>query len=117
MLPSVQQTTAASTDRLRSAVAQFMSVDDMTLGEGKDFAVRFRGRLMFESTQAYSMAAESFRQLGYTPLFRKEGETHVVLAVTGTINPGPSRVWINYLMFALTVISVWFTGANYAYLG
>ncbi len=114
MLPMVQTTTAANIDRLRAAVQQFMSVDDMTLGEGKDYSVRFRGRLVMESTQAYAMAADSFRQLGYTPLFRKEGETHVVLAVIGTINPGPSRAWINYLMFGLTVVSVWFTGADYS---
>lgn len=115
MLPSVQQTTTASTDRLRAAVGQFMSIEDMTLGEGKDYAVRFRGHLVMESTQAYGLAAESFRPLGYTPLFRKEGDTHVVLAVAGTINPGPSRVWINYLMFGLTVLSVWYTGSSYGY--
>jgi hypothetical protein len=114
MLPTVQQPVAVSTDRLRAAAMQFMSIDDMTLGEGKDFSVRFRGRLMFESTQAYALAAESFRPLGYTPLFRKEGDTHVVLAVAGTINPGPSRVWINYLMFGLTLLSVWYTGADYS---
>lgn len=113
MLPTVQQPIAATTDRLRTVVARFMNIDDMTLGEGKDYAVRFRGRLHMESTQAYALAAQSFRELGYTPLFRKEGETHVVLAVSGTINPGPSRVWINYVMFGLTVISVWFTGAEY----
>ena len=109
MLPTVQQPVAVSTDRLRAAAMQFMSIEDMTLGEGKDFAVRFRGRLMMDSTQAYALAAESFRPLGYTPLFRKEGDTHVVLAVAGTINPGPSRVWINYLMFGLTVLSVWYS--------
>ena len=117
MLPSVQQSIAGTTERLRAAVAQFMSVDDMTLGEGKDFAVRFRGRLMLESTQAYAMAAESFRQLGYTPLFRKEGDTQIVLAMVGTINPGRSRAWINYVMFGLTVLSVWYTGASYGYAG
>src|SRR5260221_2087092 len=113
MLLSVQQPVAATTDGLRAAVQRFMSVEDMTLGEGKDFAVRFGGRLLIESTQAYTMAAESFRQLGYTALFRKEGDTHVVLAVAGTINAGPSRVWINYVMFGLTVLSVWFTGSTY----
>jgi Peptidase family M50 len=113
MLPSVQPTTAVNIDRLRAAVQQFMSVEDMTLGEGKDFSVRFRGHLVMDSMQAYAMAAESFRPIGYTPLFRKDGDTHVVLAIVGTINPGPSRVWINYVMFALTVMSVWYTGATY----
>jgi hypothetical protein len=113
MLTRVEATNSVNIERLRSAVQQFMSVDDMTLGEGKDFAVRFRGRLVMDSIAAYQRAAETFRPLGYTPLFRKEGDTHIVLALAGTINPGPSRVWINYLMFGLTVLSVWFTGSTY----
>src|SRR5260221_11816723 len=113
MLPSVQSTTTVNTDRLRAAVQQFMSVDDMTLGEGKDFAVRFRGHLVMDSMQAYALAAESFRQLGYTPLFRNDGDTHMVLALTGTINPGPGRVWINYLRLALNVLSVCVTLTTY----
>ena len=114
MLPTLKPVAVATPDRLREAVSQFMSIEDMTLGEGKDFAVRFRGHLVMESTQAYALAAESFRPLGYTPLFRKDGEAHAVLAVAGTINPTPSRIWINYLMFGLTVLSVAWTGANYS---
>jgi membrane-associated protease RseP (regulator of RpoE activity) len=106
-----------ATDRLRVAVARFMQIDDTTLGEGPEYLVRFRGRLLMESTQAYALAAESFRELGFTPLFRKDGGTHVVLAVAGTLNPRPNRVWINYLMFALTIVSVLFTGAGYGYEG
>jgi len=67
------------TDRLRTAAARIMQIDDTTLGEGADYQVRFRGRLLIDSRQAYTQAAESFRELGYTPLFRKEGDTHVVL--------------------------------------
>src|SRR5205085_1444253 len=96
-----------------TAAARFMQVDDTTMGEGADYQVRFRGRLLMESRQAYALAAESFRELGFTPLFRKEGETHVVLAVAGAPVPRPSRIWVNYVMFGLTVLSVLFTGASY----
>jgi membrane-associated protease RseP (regulator of RpoE activity) len=55
--------------------------------------------------------------LGYTPLFRKEGDDHVVLAVAGLNNPPPSNVGINIVLFALTVVSVLYTGASYGLTG
>jgi membrane-associated protease RseP (regulator of RpoE activity) len=114
MLPSMQVNVA---ERLRVVCLQFMRVDDTTQGNGQNFTARFRGQLTMESTAAYARAAEGFRALGYTPLFRKEGDTHVVLAMPGVINPTPSRAWINGVMFALTVASVLFTGASYAFDG
>ena len=90
MLPTTRPMVEA-TDRLRTAAARFMQIDDTTLGEGPEYQVRFRGRLLMESTQAYALAADHFRELGFTPLFRKDGDTHVVLAVAGTPNPRPSR--------------------------
>jgi membrane-associated protease RseP (regulator of RpoE activity) len=98
---------------LRSAASQFMHITDTTVGEGQDYAVRFRGRLTMESTAAYRLAAESFRPLGYTPLFRKEGDTHVVLAVAGVIERRPSDARINLVLLILTVLSVMLTGALY----
>ncbi len=86
MLTTTQPRVEA-TDRLRLATAEFMQIDDTTYGEGGQYAVRFRGRLTKESTQAYAQAADSFRALGYTPLFRNENGAHVVLAVPGTIDP------------------------------
>ena len=106
-----------ATDLLRSAASQFMHITDTTAGSGQDYAVRFRGRLSLESTQAYRLAADSFRPLGYTPLFRKEGGEHVVLAVAGVPNPPPSDARINLVLFALTVLSVLYTGAVYGYTG
>jgi membrane-associated protease RseP (regulator of RpoE activity) len=98
---------------LRSAASQFMHINDTTVGEGQDYAARFRGRLTMESTAAYRLAAESFRPLGYTPLFRKEGDTHVVLAVAGVVERQPSNPRTNVVLFVLTVASVLFTGAIY----
>ncbi|MGH2523319.1 MAG: site-2 protease family protein, partial [Anaerolineales bacterium] len=104
-----------ATDALRMAAAQVMEIHDTTLGDAPadKFAVRFRGRLTLDSLEAYKLVSEKFRALGYTALFRKDGDREAVLAVKGVINPPPSRVWINYLMFGLTVLSVLFTGAVY----
>jgi membrane-associated protease RseP (regulator of RpoE activity) len=116
MLPS-NQLAQDPTDVLRAVVAQVMQIDDTTFGEDERFAMRFRGRLRMDSVEAYALVAEKFRALGYTPLFRKDGEAHAVLAVKGVINPPPSRAWVNYLLFGLTVLSVLWTGGVYAFQG
>jgi membrane-associated protease RseP (regulator of RpoE activity) len=112
-LSTIGTATADATEQLRRAAAQFMQIDDTTVGATDAYRVRFRGRLLMDSMQAYDQATRLFRELGYTPLFRKEGEAHVVLAVAGTINPKPSQAWVNWLLFGLTVMSVLLTGAFY----
>ncbi|MCC7361696.1 MAG: hypothetical protein IT317_19585 [Anaerolineales bacterium] len=100
-------------NRLRAAVQQFMQVDDTTVGEGSDYAVRFRGRLTQDSIPAYTLAARLFRAAGFTPLFRPDGDRHAVLALRGTLNPRPSNPLINLVMFLLTVLSVLLVGGTY----
>lgn len=104
-------------ERLRLAAAQFMTIHDTTVGEGRDFAVRFRGQLSRPSMEAYDQARATFGGLGFTPLFRKDGQVHVVLALPGLITPRPSRVAVNLVMFGLTVVSVLFAGGLYGWDG
>lgn len=103
--------------RLRAAAQQFMQVDDTTAGEGPEYAVRFRGRLTQDSVAAYATASRLFREAGYTPLFRPDGDRHAVLALRGTIDPKPSNALVNLVMFALTLLSVLFVGGSYGYAG
>jgi len=110
---STDSTPLDSTAALHVATQAFMDIADTTFGGADSYFMRFRGRLRLDSIEAYRLAAEKFRALGFTPLFRKEGEEQVVLAMKGTIDPPPSPVWVNYLMFALTVLSVWYVGADY----
>ncbi len=113
-----KQSVLADAAALRPIVAQVMAIEDTTYG-GADspFAVRFRGQLTRDSADAYAHVAEYFRPQGYTPLFRQEGASHLILAVSGVIAPAPSRSWVNALMLALTVLSMLFAGGAYGYAG
>lgn len=112
--PSVLTDAAA----LRPIVAQVMAVADTEYGGADNaYVVRFRGQLTRDSMEAYAQVAEQFRPLGYTPLFRKEGGHHLVLAVAGVISPAPSPAWVNGLMLGLTVLSMLFAGGAYGYTG
>jgi hypothetical protein len=107
----------SETEALRAAAAQVMSIRDTTLGDAAQYAVRFRGRLVMDSVEAYARVAERFRALGHTAHFRMDGDDHAILAVKGVINPTPSKVWINAVMFGLTVLSMLWTGGTYGYEG
>ena len=98
--------------RLQMAVAQVMSIEDTTRGGPEnEYAVRFRGRLIGSSEDAYERLAPQFRQEGMTLLFREQESRHVVLGVPGVISPEPSNPMVNAVLFILTVISVVISGA------
>jgi membrane-associated protease RseP (regulator of RpoE activity) len=116
MLP-FERSTLAEAGNLRAIVGQVMNIADTTYGAKDEYAVRFRGQLIVDSVEAYARVAEAFRPLGYTPLFRKDADTHVVYAVRGVVNPPRSNPWINVVMLVLTVVSMLFTGGTYGYQG
>jgi membrane-associated protease RseP (regulator of RpoE activity) len=95
-----------------------MRIDDITLGDSKsNYLVRYRGELYGDSEEAYDELARLLRPSDVTPLFRKENDRHVVLLMDGTIQAKPSNPVVNLVMFALTVVSVIFAGALFAYNG
>jgi membrane-associated protease RseP (regulator of RpoE activity) len=103
---------------LNSIVARVFQYDDVTLGDPKQgYFLRYRGKLLTASDQAYDQLAAALRPYNITPLFRVEGERQVVLLVRGVVHPRPGRISTNIALFILTVLSVMFTGAMYSYTG
>lgn len=97
---------------IRSAVRDLFEIYDITHGIGRANAVRLRGRLLMDSRQAYDLVAERFSRLGYTPLFRSEGETDVILAVQTAPRTTSSRPMVALTLLALTILSMLLAGAN-----
>ncbi len=97
---------------IRSAVRGLFEIHDITYGVGRANAIRLRGRLLIDSGQAYDAVAERFRPLGYTPVFRREGETDIILAVRATAQAASSRMTVALVLLALTVLSMLFAGAD-----
>ncbi len=105
-------------ERLLPQVQREMQVYEVVAGGRKDgFAARFRGQLIQDSQEAFDRLEPIFKKEGMTLIFRPEGEDHLVLAIPGVIEPRPSNPWINLGVFLLTVLSVIFAGALYAYDG
>lgn len=101
-------------DVLNNYVSRVFRIEDVTTGNGKDLIARYRGRLLGEdSVAAYDQLAESLRSYSITPLFRKEEDKHVILLVPSPVMPGQSpRIWINVVLFILTVLSVMLMGVD-----
>ena len=111
-LPAAPSISEWDVSRLREAVADVFSVSDVTTDPAPRVALRFRGQLMIPAHQAYEQVSRRFRDLGYTPLFQREGGDDVILAVRGVIRATPSRPWLAALMFLATVASVVFAGMS-----
>jgi len=117
---SAEETPDALTLQLRQAVADVLEVQDVTTGVGGGWGraarserptVRLRGRLLLDAEAAYAIVAERFQALGHTALLRHQDGLDVIYAMPGVVRPTPSRRWVNVALFALTVVSVLFTGA------
>ena len=100
-------------EALHALVGRIFQIDDITIGDPKkDFILRYRGKLLLEdSEKAYDELAAQLKPLGITPLFRWEGERHVIILVPGMPQPKPSNPWVNLVLFIVTLLSVMLTGA------
>jgi membrane-associated protease RseP (regulator of RpoE activity) len=116
---------------LRAAASDVMAIDDVTEGVASPYVVflgsppprpdergqglRLRGRLLLPSDVAYSRLATRFTALGFTPLLRQEdGATpvQVILALPGQLRRASQRLGVASLLFALTLLSCLFAGAQ-----
>jgi len=101
-----------------SIVSRVFRYDDVTSGDPtKGFFLRYRGELTRDSVEAYDQLAQALQPYDVTPLFRLEQGCPTVLLVRGTVHPKPSKVWVNIVLFALTVFSVLFAGVASSYTG
>jgi membrane-associated protease RseP (regulator of RpoE activity) len=99
---------------LNSIVSRIFHIDDVTTGDPqKGWLVRYRGLLMGDdSAAAYDTLADSLRPFGLTPLFRKEGERHLIFLAPSIPEVKKRAPVVNIVLFLLTVLSVMLAGAT-----
>lgn len=100
-------------DNLTPLASRIMRIEDVTWGDQKQgFIVRYRGQIYNPDTAAaYDDLAQALRPLEITPLFRIEESRHAVILVAGVVHTKPSKIWVNAVLFILTIFSVMLTGA------
>lgn len=99
---------------LTSLVSRVFQIEDVTSGDAqKGWIVRYRGHFLSGDTAAaYDRLADSVRAYGLTPLFRKEGEKHVIFLAPSIPEAKTRLPTANIILFILTVFSVMLAGAT-----
>ncbi len=102
-------------DLLTNHVSRIFRVEDVTAGDPREWIARYRGHLLSEDTvAAYDQLANSLRPYNITPLFRKEaGDKQIIFLVSSPTPPKLSgRIYVNIILFILTILSVMLTGMD-----
>jgi membrane-associated protease RseP (regulator of RpoE activity) len=110
---------ATDVDTITPLVARVFRIESVTLGDPKhNYLARYQGHLYNEDTSAaYDQLAEWLRPHEVTPIFRTDKGQQVVMLLKGIIRPRPSNIWVNVILFILTLLSVLLAGTLYAYNG
>jgi membrane-associated protease RseP (regulator of RpoE activity) len=105
--------TFPETEILTSLVARIFRVEDVTMGDPRQYIVRYRGQLVEgDSAQLYDQLAALLEPYGIIPMFRIEDGRHVILLVARPADPKPANIAVNVALFILTVFSVMLAGAQ-----
>jgi membrane-associated protease RseP (regulator of RpoE activity) len=88
----------------------------VTTGKARlGFHVRYDGHLRTEDSEAaYDQLSGDLRPMGLLPLFREQNGDQYILIVDQRPEPKIGPIWVNILLFLLTIISVMFTGAQFS---
>ena len=107
-------------NELRALIAADMAVESVEVprdGE-KEGVLVLRGRLLRPSHEVFPQWLAALNARGYTPTLRPANTDNpddvVVRVLPGVMRRGPSRWWINAVLFVLTLLSTLFAGALYS---
>jgi membrane-associated protease RseP (regulator of RpoE activity) len=110
---SASESNSPTPTEIVAAVFEIVSVTEA--GRGQAYRWRFTGRLKDEDSEAaYDRLAEALKPLALTPLFRVEDGEQIILLIDPLPEGKPGPVWVNLVLLLLTILSVSFTGAQFA---
>lgn len=107
-------------DQVRALVAGDLAVESVQVArdQEREGVVVVRGRLLRPSHEVFPKWLAALNRLGYTPILRVDpagGAEQIVLHVAnGVARPQPSRVWINVVLFIVTIFTTLWTGMGYS---
>lgn len=116
MIDSDEKQIPVEVSSITEEVKKIFQIQSVTLGGAKQgYRVQYEGRLTVEdSERAYDQLDEALSKMSLTPLFRKTETAQKIIIIDQRPQPKLGPIWVNILLFALTILSVMFTGAQFA---
>jgi membrane-associated protease RseP (regulator of RpoE activity) len=105
-----------NTQSITLLVSKYFDIFSMVIGGPRHgFHMRYVGHLSTaDSETAYNELADALTPLGFLPLFREEEDGQVILITRQRPEAKMGPIWVNIVLFVLTLISVLFTGAQFS---
>jgi Zn-dependent protease len=98
--------------QLRRQLADLMHVDAHTVKKPPGEIISFQGQIHGDTEVAFERISERFATLGYTAMLQdRPGGGHEVIAVKGEFNRKAGQVWVNAVLFLVTLLSVLYISA------
>ncbi|MBM4423845.1 MAG: site-2 protease family protein [Chloroflexi bacterium] len=98
---------------LRAEVDGLMRLGDIQASDRGDSVV-FIGRLLTTAEEAYRLARDRFRRLGYTAILRRENGDDVIVAQRGVSRLTRSNLLINATLLLAAIVTTTLAGAGFA---
>ena len=116
MSDAYKENLPVDTHDITHIVNRYFNIESViTGGKRLGYRARYDGMLrMADSEGAYDQLSEDLRQLGLLPLFREDDGGQYILIVDQRPEPKIGPVWVNILLFVMTILSVMLTGAQFS---
>ena len=116
MSDNVNRQLSVDISSITHEIKKVFQIESVRLGGSKQgYQVQYEGHLTIaDSEAAYDQLERALSPMGLTPMFRKTDEAQKIIIVNQRPQPKLGPIWVNILLFALTILSVMFTGAQFA---
>ena len=106
---------SADTLDVTALIKTVFDIQSVTVGGPQQLYLwRYIGHLKSDDSEAaYDQLARELKPQGMIPLFREVDQDQVIIIVNEPPERKIGSIWVNILLFALTVLSVMFTGAQF----
>lgn len=116
MSDAYKEKLSVDTHEITHIVNRYFEISSViTGGKRLGYRARYDGMLrMADSETAYDQLSEDLSTLGLLPLFREDDGDQYILIIDQRPEPKIGPVWVNILLFVLTILSVMLTGSQFS---
>ncbi len=116
MLYTNQEKLQVDPNAISEIVSRYFVISSVTIGKAQSgYRIRYDGKLNTnDSETAYDQLSTELSLYSLTPLFREHQGEQLIILMDSRPDAKIGPLWVNILLFILTILSVMFTGAQFS---